>query len=402
MIKDDYLSILDNDFDLKINSVKIEHLFNKIFISNYNSIRQDLVFHQKDGFPMKLSVNSFLVILIECKHKAIQEFKIPIESTIEWKIVNGIKDGAFKHGFGVNTKYSDKDSDTSVIYYPPKEGIGKGKNQTKEISILIKIKSLSDKKINNDILSNNSNDINSIRLNDFDVHQFLLTLYLNQKQGFLNKMLYEVSLAVKKIGIENELDNFSNLHTYKIKEHNFNSSFKEACCIIESDENVYSVSEKHIDNCSYCGLGITFKPELELTSYLDKPKIDIETNRLFTSEFIKINNRKSFDRIAHKNGLCHLLCTIKNKDKDIYKFRIINCPAIKISQSYWKCTAGSFPCGNSDDSVIYRSPEENELSKSPITLSLYEKNMSNNNYEKSLNLIDQKKIWLLRRIIMGG
>jgi ADP-dependent phosphofructokinase/glucokinase len=217
MIKDDYLSILDNDFDLKINSVKIEHFFNKIFISNYNSIRQDLVFNQKDGFPMKLSVNSFLVILIECKHKAIQEFKIPIESAIEWKIVNGIKDGAFKHGFGVNTKYSDKDSDTSVIYYPPKEGIGKGKNQTKEISILIKIKSLSDKKINNDVLSNNSNDINSIRLNDFDVHQYLLTLYLNQKQGFLNKMLYEVSLTVKKIGIENELDNFSNLHTYKIR-----------------------------------------------------------------------------------------------------------------------------------------------------------------------------------------
>jgi hypothetical protein len=56
----------------------------------------------------------------------------------------------------------------------------------------------------------------------------------------------------------------------------------------ERNENVYSVSPKHNDICSYCNLGLTFKPELDSSPNLDKPKIDIDTNRFFTAEFIKI------------------------------------------------------------------------------------------------------------------
>jgi len=397
-------ALLNNDNYFKMYYIKVEHSFNKIVINHDNSIKESAAsFHQKDGLPIKLSIESFLVILIRCSHNILHEFKNPIEPEIEWKIVNGIKDGAFKHGFGANTKYSDGDCDTSVIYYPPNEGIGnKGENQPKEIPILIKIKSSSHKELNNTDLSKNATDVNNIELNDFENYQFLLTLFLKHKKGFFKRMFYDVSLTVKKTGFDSNLNNFSNSPTYKMKQHNFNLSFMDNSYTKEEDENIYSVSQKHSNNCSYCNLCLAFKPELELSSYLDKLKINIDTNRFFTSEFIKISSSIPYDGNTDKNILYQLLCTIKNKDKDICKFRVINCPPIRVNQHIWSCTAGSFPCDNKGNCVIYCSPQENELSKSPVTLSLYEKNIFDGDYGKQLSLVDQKKIWLLRRNIMGG
>jgi hypothetical protein len=397
---DDFLLILDNEDNyFKIDSIKIVHFFNKIIINNDNSIEQPAAtsFHQKDGFPIKLSIESFIVLLIECNHNVLHEFKIPIDSEIEWKIVNGIRDGAFKHGFGVNTKYSDNDGDTSVIYYPPNEGIGKRENQPKEIPILIKIKSSSDKEYNDANLSDDAKNINNVRLNDFEDYQLLLTLFLKQKKGFLNKMLYEVSLTVKKIDVKNGIDDFSNLQNYQSKESNFNFIYD---IHIKENENDYSISPKYTDNCSYCSLELAIKLEPGPSHSLVEPKINIDTNRFFTSEYIKIQS-KPWDEITHRNISC-FLCTIKNNDKDICKFKIVNCPPIRAYQTIWSCTAGLFPCDDEGDCVIYCSPQENELLKSPVTLSLYKKNILDNNYEKKINLVDQKKIWLLRRIIMGG
>lgn len=181
----------------------------------------------------------------------------------------------------------------------------------------------------------------------------------------------------------------------------FSMSLKENRCIKEVEEDVYSVSQTHDNNCSYCNLRFTFKPEVEF-SYLDKHKIDIDTNRFFTSEFIKINCTKSNHRNTSMKGSYPILCTIKSKDKDIYKFRIINCPSIRLCQTSWSCTAGFFPCDNKGDSIVYCTPQEKKLAKSSVTLSLYEKNVLNNNYEKKSSLIDRRKIWLLRRIVIGG
>ena len=67
----DFLLILNNDDNyFKMYYIKIEHFFNKIVINNDNSIKQPVTsFHQKDGLPIKLSIESFLVILITCNHK---------------------------------------------------------------------------------------------------------------------------------------------------------------------------------------------------------------------------------------------------------------------------------------------------------------------------------------------
>ncbi|MDQ6724259.1 MAG: hypothetical protein M3Z01_08355 [Thermoproteota archaeon] len=370
MTKDDSLFFLNNNISFKIYSVKVEHFFKKIVISNKLPINR-IGFHKRDGFPIRLSIESFLVIDIECSHKVFHEFKIPIESTLLWKIENGIKDGVFKHGYGVGTKYSDNDINDCVVYFPPRDdGIEKN-SKVKEISILIDIKTnKKDNEIYKNSSLNNSIDINNIVLWDFG-QRLLLTLHIKQRTGFLNKMHYEISFTVKKMTKEQKPENILN-PLVGAEENGFKSNFIYR--YQNQDNNkIYTISKKGVSNCEYCNLDMTFKKEYESFSPERNPKIDIETDRFFTSEYIKIsNNNPSIKNTQETNKSC-ILFTIKNNCKDIYKFRIINCPVIKISQTYWKCTAGSFPCENTNDYVIYRSPEDNELSKSPVTLSLYEK-----------------------------
>jgi hypothetical protein len=131
MIKDGSLSFM-KDFNFVIYPVKIQHHIKKTYFPD-GIDKGETMFHQKDRFPIKILPERFLVIIIKCRHKIIHAFKIPIKSSIEWKILNGIENGAFRHGFGVNIKYSDTDSGTSVIYYPPKEGFGKKDYQVIEI-----------------------------------------------------------------------------------------------------------------------------------------------------------------------------------------------------------------------------------------------------------------------------
>jgi hypothetical protein len=399
--KDDIPSLLNNhDVHLRINSVKFEHHVNQVVISNNQPIKGTAVFHKNDGFPIKLVIESFLIISIECRHKVIDELKIPIESTIEWKIANGVEDGVFKHGYGPNTRYSDCDNDDCVIYYPPRDGIGK--TQVKEIPIIIKIKA---NKKSREIIKNlpldNSIGITSIGLCDYNACSFLLTLYLKQREGFLNKKIYEISFTVKKITKESKLEIYSNL---KIITNNNNpcSSFIYGHQV--RDNLKTTTSRKNVPKCIYCDLVMTVKQEYKPHSVKYKPKINIVTDRFFTSEYIKISkNQTNIKDIHTTTNECSTLFNIKINQKHIYKFSIINCPPVKTSQFFWMCTAGSFPSGDNGDSVIYHSPDEKELSKSPVILSLYEQDTSiDSNKDSPSCLSDRKKIWLLRRNIMGG
>ncbi len=122
---------------MTINSVKFDHHVHHIVISNNQPIKGTEIFHKNDGFPIKLDTESFLIISIECRHKVIDEFKMPIGS-----ITNGncksCRGGVFKHGYGLDTRGSDIGNNDCVIY-PPRDGIGKIQ-KVKEIPILIKVK----------------------------------------------------------------------------------------------------------------------------------------------------------------------------------------------------------------------------------------------------------------------
>ena len=397
--KDDFLSHPNDNTYFKIHSVKTEHYFKDIVISNNHPIRET-VFRKSEGLPIKLPIESFFVLAIECKHKVFHEFKIPIESTIQWRIANGVKDGVFKHGYGVDTKYSDNDSNDCVIYCFPKDGIEKN-SKVKEIPILIKIKP---NKKNNEYKNStirNSVDINNIGVCDYE-HELLLSLSLKQKEGFLNKMLYEISSTVKEMTQERRIENLLN-PTDEADENNCESNFIYRYQV-KDNKKIYSIFRKSVPSCKHCNVSLSLNEEYESSPITYEPKIDIKTNRFFTSEHIKVSNNHHHMKNIGKIKGCSILFDIKSNYNGIYRFRIINSPTIKTFQTFWASTAGSFPCGNSDNCVIYYSPLEKELSKSPVTLSLFEKKIfvDSNDDEETPHLTDQKRIWLLRRITMGG
>jgi hypothetical protein len=397
--KDSFVSHPNDSACFKIYSVKIEHYFKGIVISNNHFPTRENVFHKSEGLPMKLSMESFFVLAIECKHRVLHEFKIPIEPTIQWKIVNGVRDGTFKHGHGADTKYLENDNNDCVIYYFPKDGIEKYSN-VKEIPILIKINPKR-KGEHKDSETNDSGDINNIGVCDYE-HEFLLTLSLKQKEGLLNKMLYEISSTIKEVTRDGGLGNLFN-PTDGADEKNSGPGFVYRYQV-KDNRKTYSVFRKSVPSCKYCNVSLSFMEEHESSPITHQPKIDINTNRFFTSEYIKVsNNHHRIKNISEIKGHSTLF-EIKSNCNGVYRFIITNPPTIKTSQTYWASTAGSFPCGNSEDCVIYHSPLEKELSKSPVTLSLFGKKIFVDSVddEKATHLIDQKKIWLLRRITMGG
>ena len=92
---------------------------------------------------------------------------------------------------------------------------------------------------------------------------------------------------------------------------------------------------------------------------------------------------------------------IENNSKSTLKFRILNCPILKITDIIWSTTGGTFPCGNKGNSVIFQSPQDKDLRKSPLTLSI-SGIFPLSTLDTSSKLVDQRKILLMRKMVFGG
>jgi len=377
---------------LKIISVAIRHHINGITIP-YNLSNKKCIFHKRDGLPMMLAIESFLTISMQCNHERNHIFKIPIEPLIEWKIVNGAKDGAFKHGHGLRSKYSDTDHEKCVIYYPGIRG-NKDDCKDKEIPILVRISS-NKRKGSIESFSANSYENKSTLITE-DVANQILIVSLKQKQGFLNKMYYESSIAVKQTD-KRELE-FSNNQIVTNMKNDSNSNYYTY--LLDKNKKTFSIEHKCLSNCNECKLRITFQFPDDY-SVINQSRIAMDTNRFLTSEYIKISNSLS-EYVYSVEDRPYIDFNIKNNNESVDRFRICNCPVIKIKEAFWTSTAGQFPCGSNDNSIIYYSLNEKELSKSPITLSLYENNLYEQNDDQSPHLIDERKFWMVRKAIMGG
>jgi hypothetical protein len=406
MIKDDILSFFDNYPILTIHSIKLEHHFNAVATPNKEPFRETMVFHKNEGFPMKLNLDSFIAVTIRCKHDVLNVFRIPIETAIEWKIVNGITDGAFKHGYGLFPEYIDKDRGNSVIFYPSNKRMEKG-NLPKEIPILVKVKVTKDK-LNNltkGLLINESDDVNYSSLCNFttdDHGKLILTLKMGKKKGFLNKMFYDVSIICESINGASG----TKIPIISAKETGENNTdYKQRYTSYDKDgETIFVIFDNSEQKCATCDLKMTFEP-MSKKSKQNKSdhKINIDTGRFFTSECMKISTIQPNITNSCDVAWNQISFEIKDKKKNLGKFIILGCSPIRTSLIKWDSTAGLFPCGNYGSSIIYCSPEEKDLSKSPFIISLYEKNIfTNTSGEKTVNLLDQKKIWLLRRLVLGG
>ena len=377
-----------NKKTLKILSVNVIPSFKGIIIPNNKCI-----FHKREGLPLKVSVESYLDIIIQCGHEIKHNFRIPIEPLIEWKIVNGRQDGAFKHGYGLNVKYSDTDNENCVIYYPGIRGT-KDDYKDKDIPISITIISNSLKGLIESFPEDNLNGDNPTLLMDDNV-TYLLILHLKQKQGFLNKMYYESSITVKQPPLKDLVYSSTQLIRNNRNDENSNSRYS-----FDINRKTFSIENKYTSKCAECKLRITFQLP---ASYLamNQIKIATDTNRFLSSEYIKISN--SVSNFVYNADRPDIDFDIKNNNIRIDKLHISNCPVIKTKETFWASTAGSFPCGgDNSNSIIYYSLNEKELSKSPITLKHYERNLYEQNEEGILRPIDEKKVWIIRKAIMGG
>ena len=70
---------------------------------------------------------------------------------------------------------------------------------------------------------------------------------------------------------------------------------------------------------------------------------------------------------------------------------------------FWKSNSGKLVYGNLGQSLIYYTPGEDDLSQSPLTINLYFQYDHNSEDLQESNLLDSKKIWILRQPpLMGG
>lgn len=143
-----------------------------------------------------------------------------------------------------------------------------------------------------------------------------------------------------------------------------------------------------------------------LNRFHENIRINLESERFFTSEYVNLTNNlfdiaKSYEAASIDDNVP--LFEVENDTKSIFRFRVWDCPIPKIFEIVWSSTGGLFPCGKKGNSVIFQSPQEKELRKSPITLSISRIIPSSSLIlDESLKLLDQRKILLMRSMVFGG
>lgn len=284
-----------------------------------------------------------------------------------------------------------------MIYYP---GVRGSKDDYKDKDIPISIRIISNKLEGSfeNFSTNHLQKNNHTPLTEDNATQ-LLILHLKQKNGFLNKMYYESSITVEQTS-QKELE-FSNNHliTNVENDDDYNSNYYTYS--FDKNRNTFFIENKFVSNCNECKLSITFQLP-DTYPVANQTNIVIDTDRFLSSEYIKISNSTS-EYVYTVVDRPDINFDIKNNNMSIDKFCIDNCPVLKTKETFWTSTAGSFPCGGGNgNSVIYYSLNEKELSKSPITLKHYERNLYTHNAEYALCPTDEKKFWIVRKAIMGG
>ena len=402
------IEISSVNLDLKIIPIRIEHKVKEIFISsNLGNNKNDIVsFHIKEGFPLALIIESFLILLIRCKHNVVNKFKIPIESTCDWRIIGGMREGAFKSKSGMDTRYSDIFHDSNcAIYYPPRNGFEKT-SKTKKIQIGLKINPVFLDRQEKDLIAKESSKLgtsNMIVLDSAWTCEYLLEMFLEKLRGFRNRNSYEVKLYYKGINNQEQYEDVWKPVNAQTKSESCNH-FCSSIQVLGDENKIYYKCDNDMEKCSICNLQLNLM--LKLNRFHENIRINLESERFFTSEYVSLSNNlidmaKSYEAASIDDDI-HMF-EVENSTKSIFRFRVWNCPVPKIFEIIWNTTGGLFPCGNKGTSVIFQSPSEKELRKSPITLSIsYIIPSSSLILDEYLKLLDQRKIVLMRSMVFGG
>ena len=370
-----------NNYESTNNKMSLEFDIQRYLDVNLTSSFDDnYYFDIKDAIPITLNVESFIFIKTNCKHDIHHIFKLPIKTEIKWKIKGGTDNGAFKIGGGMDAEYFARDYGDSVIFYPQLKNTSKDTTY-KNICIYLTINQLGS------------------TLFEQQEYKFIVNVNILMRRKFL-KRNYRVKMFVSKLDNDDhdDDDNYDeNNNNNKLDPHDNGSSILNSN-IQMPDDDLNSISKveqdgnlilfKSFNSCKICNLMVIVKSNK--TSFF----IKFFKKHLITTE---INTTKANNYNNNNNNNSSVLFTGTN-----YKKYFLN--GVKIEpRLFWESNSGKLVYGNLGQSLIYYTPGEDDLSKSPLTLNLYFQ------YDHSLedlqqaSLLDSKKLWILRQPpLMGG
>jgi hypothetical protein len=240
-------------------------------------------------------------------------------------------------------------------------------------------------------------------------YKFVVNVNILITRKFL-KTDYRVKMFVSKLNNNNDgdKDHYDEKSNNKVGDDDYDYSSNILNSNIPSnDEDIKSITKveqdgnlilfKSINSCRICNLMVIAKSNK--TSFF----IKFFKKHLITTEIIKISAEYNNNTSAKKrnngdnNNNGSILFTGTNYKKYFLDGVIIE------PRLFWESNSGKLVYGNLGQSLIYYTPGEDDLSKSPLILNLYFQ------YDHSLedfqqeNLLDSKKFWILRQPpLMGG
>src|ERR687898_458636 len=231
---------------------------------------------------------------------------------------------------------------------------------------------------------------------DEEYHFFVNVNILIAKK--FTKRTFRTKMFVSKIEDQdndnNKVDNYISKSNI-INSHNLKPTFATITKIEKEEEEGknYQISFKSINSCNTCHLSIIMN--IKKTNTHHPFSINALKSYLITSDIIKVS-AESNTKKSITNNYSSIILTGLN-----YKKYLIDSIQIQ-PRIFWKSNIGELVYGNLGQSLIYYTPGESELSKSPITINLYFQ------YDHTLEdlqqaiLSDSKKLWILRQPPLKG
>ena len=336
----------------------------------------------RDAIPISLNLDSFIFIKTSCMHNILHNFKLPVKTEIKWKIKGGIANGAFNIGNGMDAEYFPRDSGDSVIFYPQLQNNNKNLAY-KKICIELTVKQLG-----------------SSIFKEQEYHFFVnVNILISRK---LVKRTFRIKMFVSDLeDQDNHHGNKADNHISKpsvINSDELKSTIKTEKKEKEEEEEEGKnlVSIKSINSCKICNLSIIAKTKKTTATTNTHPfSIKSLKSYLITSDIIKISAEGNAKNSIINNNSSMIL-TGSN-----YKKYFIDDIQIQ-PRMFWKSNIGELVYGNLGQSLIYYTPGESDLSKSPITINLYFQYDHTKEDIQHAILSDSKKLWILRQPPLKG
>jgi hypothetical protein len=352
-------------------------------ILNSNLYEQE--FGIRDAIPISLNLDSFIFIKTNCIHNILHNFKLPIKTEIKWKIKGGISNGAFKIGNGMDAEYFPRDSGDSVIFYPQLQN--NNKNLTyKKICIELTVTQLGSSIFKEKEYKFFVN-VNILISKKFAKRTFRIKMFVSEREDQDNHNNHNNNNNNNKV--DNHISKPSVINSDDLKS-------TTAKAEKEKEERKNQVSFKSVNSCKICNLSIIIKTKKTTTTSNTHPfSIKALKSYLITSDIIKISAESNTKNSIANNNSSIILTGPKYKKYFIDGIQIQ--PRI-----FWNSNIGELVYGNLGQSLIYYTPGESDLSKSPITINLYFQ------YDHTLEdlqqaiLSDSKKLWILRQPPLKG